>query len=39
VLPESFILDKDLKVVRKVAGSEDWFTPGAVQLFHELTGQ
>jgi thiol-disulfide isomerase/thioredoxin len=39
VLPESFILGRDLKLVRKVAGSEDWFTPGAIELFKEITGQ
>jgi thiol-disulfide isomerase/thioredoxin len=37
VLPESFILGKDLKLIRKVVGSEDWFSPGAVQLFQEIT--
>lgn len=36
VLPESFVLGKGLKLVRKVAGSEDWFAPGAVQLFQEI---
>lgn len=35
-LPESFILSRGLKLVRKVAGSEDWFAPGAVQLFQQL---
>ena len=39
VLPESFILGKDLKLIRKIVGSEDWFAPGAVQLFQELTGK
>jgi cytochrome c biogenesis protein CcmG, thiol:disulfide interchange protein DsbE len=36
VLPESFILAKGLRLVRKVAGSEDWFSPGAVQLFNQI---
>lgn len=36
-LPETYILSKDLKVVRKVVGSEDWYSAGAVQLFKELT--
>jgi len=37
VLPESYIFRKGLKFFRKVAGSENWFDPGAVELFHELT--
>lgn len=35
-LPESYILGPGLKMVRKVSGSEDWFSPGAIQLFHEI---
>ncbi|MGE0761803.1 MAG: TlpA family protein disulfide reductase [Bdellovibrionales bacterium] len=35
-LPESYILSKGLKIVRKVAGSEDWYSPGAVQLFEAI---
>ena len=36
VLPESFIFGKSTKLLRKVAGSENWFAPGAVQLFNEI---
>lgn len=35
-LPESYIIGRGSKVLRKIAGSEDWFTPGAVQLFNEI---
>ena len=35
-LPESFILGKGLKILRKVAGSENWYAPGAVQLFNDI---
>ena len=35
-LPESYILGKGSKILRKVAGSENWFAPGAVQLFNEI---
>lgn len=36
VLPESYIFGKSQKLLRKVAGSEDWFSPGAVQLFNDI---
>lgn len=36
VLPESYVFSKDLRLVRKVAGAENWFAPGAVELFQNL---
>jgi thiol-disulfide isomerase/thioredoxin len=35
-LPESFIAGKDLKVIRKISGVEDWFSEGAQKFFDEL---
>ncbi|MBX7231496.1 MAG: TlpA family protein disulfide reductase [Bdellovibrionales bacterium] len=38
-LPESYVLGKDLKIIRKVAGSEDWFSPAAIQMFHQILNE
>ncbi len=35
-LPESYILLKETKLFRKIAGSENWYSPGAVELFKQL---
>lgn len=35
-LPESYILGRNLKLIRKVAGSEDWYTPEAVHFFEQI---
>ena len=32
-LPESFILDKNLKLVKKISGSENWSSAGALKFF------
>ncbi|MEZ4873336.1 MAG: hypothetical protein R2827_14050 [Bdellovibrionales bacterium] len=32
-LPESFIIGRDFKLIRKVSGSEDWATPEAIHFF------
>ncbi len=36
VLPESYIIDKDGQLVRKVAGVEEWDSPMALQFFRQL---
>lgn len=38
-IPESFIISKDGKLVRKVAGIDNWVTPGAIEFFNELVGK
>lgn len=35
-LPESFIMAPGLKIFRKVIGSEDWYSAGAIKLFEEM---
>ena len=35
-LPESFIIGVDMKLIRKVAGSENWYSPEAVAYFTNL---
>lgn len=36
VLPESYILERGLKVYRKVVGTEKWDGPNAVQFFKDI---
>ncbi len=36
VLPESYIIGPGRRLIRKVAGVEDWDTPGAQQYFAEI---
>jgi cytochrome c biogenesis protein CcmG/thiol:disulfide interchange protein DsbE len=38
VLPESYILGLDNKLIRKVAGVEDWSSPYAIEFFDNLIG-
>lgn len=38
-VPESFIIDRDGMIVRKVAGPATWDAPGYVELFERLLGQ
>ncbi|MBC87533.1 MAG: hypothetical protein CL677_10190 [Bdellovibrionaceae bacterium] len=38
-LPESFIIGKDFKLVRKVSGSEDWATPEAISFFKSFAAE
>lgn len=35
-LPETFILDREGKLIRKVSGVEDWYSPDAIQFFEGL---
>ena len=35
-VPESFIVDRELKLIRKVLGIENWATPDAVAYFESL---
>jgi peroxiredoxin len=35
-LPESFVVNKDLKLVRKIVGSINWATPEAVEFMENL---
>jgi len=37
VLPESYVLERGLKVYRKVVGTEKWDAPNALQFFKEIT--
>jgi thiol-disulfide isomerase/thioredoxin len=39
VLPESFIIGPNRKLIRKVAGIDQWDSPMALRFFSELTGQ
>ena len=39
VLPESYIVGKDLKLIRKVAGVEEWDSPDAIAFFEEIIEQ
>lgn len=36
-VPESFLVGKDGKLIRKIIGIENWFTEGSVAYFSELT--
>lgn len=36
-LPESFIFGRDLKLVQKKSGADDWASEGAIRYFEELT--
>lgn len=36
VLPESFIINKDFKVIRKITGIEDWDHPRVIEFFKQL---
>lgn len=36
VLPESYVLERGLKVYRKVVGTEKWDSPSAIQFFKEM---
>lgn len=36
VLPETYILNKDLKVIRKVAGETSWDDPMVIEFFKDL---
>ena len=38
VLPETFIIGTDQKLVRKIAGEDDWDSPLAIRFFEEMTG-
>jgi len=35
-VPESFVIDRDGIIVKKVIGSRDWATPGAIRYFQNL---
>lgn len=35
-IPESFLVGKDLKLIRKVIGIDDWATPDAIEYFRTL---
>jgi len=35
-VPESFIIDKDGKLVKKIIGPLDWTSPGVLRYFHVL---
>lgn len=35
-IPESFLVGKDLKLIRKVIGIDDWATPDALEFFQSL---
>lgn len=36
VLPESYILGKNTRFIRKIAGIDDWYNPQAIHFFEEL---
>ncbi len=36
VLPESYLVGKDFKLIRKVVGIDDWATPEAIGYFEDL---
>ena len=36
-LPESFIFDKQGRLVKKIVGTRDWNTPDAIEYFKVLT--
>jgi cytochrome c biogenesis protein CcmG/thiol:disulfide interchange protein DsbE len=36
VLPETFIIGQDMKLLRKVAGEDEWDSPPAIRFFEEL---
>ena len=36
VLPESYILGKNNRFIRKIAGIDDWYSPQAINFFEEL---
>jgi peroxiredoxin len=38
-IPESFLVGKDGKLIRKVLGIEDWATPSAIDYFKSLTSK
>ncbi len=38
-IPESFIIGKDGKLVRKVAGIDNWVAPGAIEFFEDLVSR
>jgi len=38
-IPESFIVGKDLRLVRKVIGIDDWATAGAFEFFRDLVSR
>lgn len=35
-LPESFVLDKEMKLVKKISGTIDWHTPDAIEYVKKL---
>jgi thiol-disulfide isomerase/thioredoxin len=35
-IPESFLVGKDGKLLRKIIGIDDWATPGAIEFFTDL---
>ena len=35
-VPESFIIDKDGRLVKKIIGALDWTNPGVLRYFHVL---
>ena len=35
-IPESFLIGRDMKLIRKVIGIDNWFTPDAVEFFADL---
>ncbi len=39
VLPESYIIGPGLRLIRKVAGVEDWDTPGAQEYFAQVVAR
>ena len=38
-LPETFILDRKGKLIRKVSGVEDWYSPEAIRFFETIVKQ
>ena len=36
-IPESFLVNRDMKLIRKVLGVEDWASPSALEYFKSLT--
>lgn len=38
-LPETYIFDRKGKLIRKVSGVEDWYSPEAVRFFETITKQ
>ena len=37
-LPESFIVGREGKLIRKIVGSENWYSPGAISYMEKLAG-